>query len=153
KTVNGSTLYNLYRRVQLLAEQPGAELAGPDANFSARSEARNPSLPPTGSTGSNPMVLQVNTGNDLSSILNPPASFTPLTGPWTGTDIVLSNVTSFEVKANWDGNYRKMSPTTTVANDLPNFDYPFDDLPFSPLPSNMGSSQVDAYSRIFDASV
>jgi hypothetical protein len=172
KTGNGTALFNLHRRVQLLAEEPGAVITTPSANYSLR---------PLGTNGTAP--YQVNTVADLIAIANRPGTSPyPATPPipafnaflpvGDGTDIVLSNVVSFEIKANWDSNtYRKLTPTPASGpsggtGDVPNPDYPFDDLPVvlgnppgfqtpttapsTPLPNT--SSANDATPRIFDTS-
>jgi type II secretory pathway pseudopilin PulG len=143
KTLSGSPLYNLYRRVQLLAEVSGAVLPAQDPNFSTR---------PIGPGGTAPYA--VNTTADMNIVLNRPAAFVPI---GDGSDIVLTNVTSFEIKANWTSYpnvYRKLTAVPTVPGDLPNFDYPFDDFPPTNPPVNQittGSSQYDNIPRIFDA--
>ncbi|HEY2784727.1 MAG TPA: prepilin-type N-terminal cleavage/methylation domain-containing protein [Fimbriiglobus sp.] len=158
KTADGSPLYNLHRRVQLLAEQSGVELANPNANYSIR----------TGSPGHFP----INTVADLLSVANRPGSttvpglqtdpaFNAFLSMADGSDVVMSNVVSFEIKANWEGNYRKMTPTQPTVpaqlsgptGDVPNPDYPFDDIPpwnQAALSATSGSSQFETAPRIFD---
>jgi hypothetical protein len=156
KTSDGSPLFNLYRRVQLLAEEPGAILLAPDPNFSTVA-IPNPQNPAQ-------TVYAVNTMATLKVLTNRPAPFTPLTGADAGTDIILSNVVSFEIKANWDSTqgFRKLPPTlagpTGGNGDVPNLDYPYDDLPViitappqpMALPAVNTSSQYEMLPRIFD---
>jgi type II secretory pathway pseudopilin PulG len=144
KTLTGSPLYNLYRRVQLLAEVPGAELDQNSPTFPAA--VQNFSTRVVRDANNNPHVL-VNTTADLTLVAYRPAAFVPI---GDGSDIVLTNVTSFEIKANWGGGYRKLTAVPTVPGDLPNFDYPYDDFPPAGQAALGGSSQYDNNPRIFD---
>jgi type II secretory pathway pseudopilin PulG len=147
RTLSGSPLYNLYRRVQLLAEVSGAELdqASPTFLTAVQNFSTRVYVDPQSKTH-----VLVNTTTDLTLVANRPAAFTPLTGPDAGSDIVLTNVTSFEIKANWAGGFRKLTAVPTVPGDLPNFDYPFDDFPPVNQAALGGSSQYDNIPRIFD---
>jgi type II secretory pathway pseudopilin PulG len=144
KTLSGSPLYNLYRRVQLLAEVPGAELNPSSPTFPAA--VQNFSTRVVRDANNNPHVL-VNTTVDLTLVANRPAAFVPI---GDGSDIVLTNVTSFEIKANWVGGFRKLTAVPTVPGDLPNYDYPYDDFPPAGQAALGGSSNYDNNPRVFD---
>jgi type II secretory pathway pseudopilin PulG len=144
QTLSGSPLFNLYRRVQLLAEVPGAELNQSSPTFPAA--VQNFSTRVVLDVNKNPHVL-VNTTADLTLVGNRPAAFVPI---GDGSDIVLTNVTSFEIKANWVGGFRKLTAVPTFPGDLPNFDYPYDDFPPPNQAALGGSSNYDNNPRIFD---
>lgn len=152
KTGNGTPLFNLHRRVQLVAEEPGAELNPAGPKFQA---FRN-----IYSTRQEGTAVKLNTVADLAVNAFRPAAFAPI---GDGSDVVLGNVISFEIKANWDSPiYRKLPPVPVGVpsggiGDVPNLDFPFDDLPvvlgtppaLTPIPVNT-SSQFEANPRIFD---
>jgi type II secretory pathway pseudopilin PulG len=111
-------LYNLHRKVMLLAEVDGVTSSNASSFYVDSSV---------------PAPYPVYTAARAAIQPRPAPSVVPLTLPVIpvaddGSDIVLSNILSFEVKADY-------SPVTLVTGAMPrfpaagNYDYPFDDLP------------------------
>jgi prepilin-type N-terminal cleavage/methylation domain-containing protein len=134
---DGVQTWTLYRDVRVLHPQEGFGVPGGAAALEVVSV---PTLPTPGVNADSVDYI----GNPNTRQNSPMAPYPNTSGRY-GDDIVLTNVTSFEVKAAWDGPAagnprvpRATLPATAVGaaiNDgfagatLTNSEYPFDDLP------------------------
>lgn len=163
----GVTTYTLYRCVRLLAPDEAAGVTIPAANTSeAELFSTAPMIPGTGAVPAGPY-----TPHTLRTITNPNTRAAAAIQPYTvtnnpnhfGDDIVLTDVTSFEVKPVWEAGSGVRQPRLGTASSLPatgvgstvpdvgvptipNSEHPFDELPGVLAADNPGRVNQ----RIFD---
>lgn len=152
RNVGGVDTWTLYRRVKAVA-LPTANPAPPPVLVSG-SDLDLVSVDPRPAS---PTFNHTITLDQLTDPTLRAAMISPLTGTYNGDDIVLSNVTSFEVKLTWDAPAigtprapRTGLPPTAFGSPIPdslgavaNGDFPFDDLPASTVAPFVGQ-------RVFD---
>ena len=123
--LNGVTTWPLVRRVRPIIEDPNQTVIL-GSNASAESISMN-------------ATNQVNTLRTIAVPANrAPAASIPNTHAKYGDDIVITNVTSFEIKALWTPGAGVPAPRTTIPLNttlIPNGDFPFDDLPAPVAPA------------------
>ena len=147
-TASGTTqLYSLHRRIRILTADDNtgiswlpyqAALPGMSCN---RVIPPSPPAPPgTGKFLNGPGDITVPDnrlgGKSGMRSVTSPATIDDFAALGTGDDILLSNVISFEIKANWDAGFGIPSPGWVVPSDprplSATFEVPFDDLPAFP---------------------
>lgn len=169
----GVTTYTLYRSVRLLAPAPPTTSLAATRQILIPSERELISTPAVAPF--NPHTVQTIT-SPLTRVNSPINPYDQTLNPTHyGDDIVLTNVTSFEVKPTWDAGANVRSPRSGTVNSLqttlnptnpstpipdgsvganrPNSEWPYDDLPtISTLPYSAVENNDPAYvgRRIFD---
>ncbi|VTU00476.1 unnamed protein product [Gemmataceae bacterium] len=154
-TASGQQLYNLIRRQRLVAVTTDEETSL--APVAGDSEVISRRVSPTAGVNTMATVMQV--GNRM----NPPAQLP--SGPRFGEDIVVSNVLSFEVQADWTPAGAGVPATTPPSTTPPrpftsNTDAPYDfinggvfDTGATPPPQYVRIKSIQVVIRVYDPRV
>ncbi len=121
----GTPLYSLHRRIRVLKQDdngapiPWGAAPAPTFQTTAPGMSCSPILPSKNLNGPGSITVPDNRlgGKSGTRSVTSPATIDDFAALGTGDDILLSNVISFEIKANWD-------PAPAPTNEAPFFDLP-----------------------------
>lgn len=163
-------LYGLYRRVRILPEfgnpttMSWMSIAASQGDWAERTSLQSLSYAPRVVNGvdhpiNDPSSVQnpnnrlgginmVRSGGQVFDVIARDRDASPNNNP-TGTDLLLTDVISFEIKANWDGG--SFAPGSPMDNLHLTYEFPYSDLPRAVNPAN-GTPRNPAIgdARVFD---